>query len=113
MKLELTLPAEGLDANIRFFDAKGNIVNALIERIEISPIFYRADQKPPVLFGVVIAGEDGTEGKQAIIETHRFVVQVSGAKGLCTLTSRSEPVLSAFETKLLESREEDDEADDD
>ena len=106
MKLILNLPQEGLDAKIKAFDIEGKVIQTAVARIEIEPIFYRADAVPAVLFGVVKGGKDDED------EAQRFMMSLSGTTGKCQLKNRSQPVKPVFDQPKDEAPPDDAEADD-
>lgn len=100
MKIELLLPQDGVDCTLQAFDANGKPITTKISKIQIEPYFFKADQRPNVLFGKVLAGtgEDDTD------LLHRFVARVSGSTGKCQLEDRSGRVQSKIETKRQAAR---------
>jgi len=99
MRVILELPVNDIGARIRAFDPDGEEVE--VARIEIEPLFYAARSSVPIGFGRVYAqrGADA-EGKAPgeEEEVQRFVLAVSGVTATCSLKTRSEPKLSAFES---------------
>ena len=99
MKVILELPTPGIGANVKAFDLQGNEVT--ISRLEIEPLFYAARSMAPLLYGRVraVRGEaDDDVASDEEVETHRFVVGVSGVTALCKLSNRSQPRMSSFES---------------
>ena len=99
MRVIIELPLPGIGAEFKAFNQQGEEVE--VSRLEIEPLFYRARATSPLLYGHVMAvkGEaDDGEASSEEVETHRFVLSISGVTALCKLLNRSEPQMSAFES---------------
>jgi len=98
-KVEMRLPQQDVEAEIKAFDANGKPVQ--VSKIVIEPIFHQANARVPLSFlTVVVDGEKGSEKGPESLEVGRHVLQLAGANGSLVLVDRSKKVTPQFETKI-------------
>lgn len=84
--VELSLPADGLDAEVRCFDADGK-VTPTPHKIVVTPYFYSPKELAVVAYAKVFSGPE---------EVHRSIVQVAGDTGRMKLADRTQRSSPAF-----------------
>lgn len=88
--VELALPADGLDAEVKCFDADGKLI-PVPHKIVVTPYFYSPREAAVVAYAKVFNGGD---------EVHRSIVQVAGDTGRMKLADRTQRSSPAFATSL-------------
>ena len=90
MKLILTLPIDGVDANVKILNADGEEVK--VTSIEIEPLFFQPAAVVPVLYGkVVLSSKARSEVRQ------QFSLGIGGKTGVCKMANRTAVVTPAIE----------------
>jgi hypothetical protein len=107
MKVELRLPQQDVEANVRCYNANGGEVK--VARIVIEPIFHQASSKVPLLYATtMIEGEKAPQGETPVDEeVQRFMLTLSGVNGKTTLIDRSKKVRPQFESKMKLAHKDD------
>lgn len=95
MKVKILLPQESVHAEIKAYDPDGKEVR--VSRLEISPLFFRSDERPNVLFADVEA-----DGKVF----DRAVLHLAGSNGKLSITHRTATVTPAFARSAKPGRKE-------
>ncbi len=89
MKLEVKIPADGIEADVEVYDANGKRLDIKLGRIVISPYYYDPAGCPTALYLRSMESKDDKEIKRGII-------QLPGSSGVPRINDRTERVEPKF-----------------